>query len=147
MKTLLTILFLLPVAGYGQCKIYSDKVDEFTGEHTVALKPGALGDIFYMVYRTDSSYYLYMSKDDIGCSRLRESKVMFKFDNGAIVELLHLSSTNCKGTMLVRLDDNLDEFMTHAIQTVRLVGTRATHTSDVKSGKDAIMKALTCLRL
>ena len=132
----------LPLLAAGQCKIKSDKVDEFTGERTVVAKEGLLGEVIEVAYRTDSSYYLYLSAlgDDNGCARTGESKAMFKFADGSIVELVYLAQTNCKGNILVRLSDYLGEFSTKQITTIRLVGTRGSHTSEVKKSGDALCR-------
>ena len=146
--TALVILLVFSAStSYAQCKVRSDKVDEFTGKRTILLKEDRMGNSIVFIYKSDSSYYVTFWAGEIGCAVTGKSKVLLKMADDSIIELPHVGKLNCKTSPLITINVSLyfDELTTLEVTKIRFQGSRGTSDVDVNKNPDLIQNGLLCL--
>ena len=154
------------------CMFEKNEVDEFTGNKKITLKEEAIGKggikgksvLFAGYSRVGDFYYLqFRIYSDLGCVVESTSKVTLKFENGEVLDLLHIGKTDCGDysrflTVLIPPDSMgddvwenaqrsiIEQFKTLKVEKVRLQGSKYYSDYGIDgNGKNFLSKMIYCL--
>tara|TARA_R100000306_G_C4375459_1_gene141765 strand:+ start:1020 stop:1490 length:471 start_codon:yes stop_codon:yes gene_type:complete len=154
MKNITFLFLIISTISFSQCKIFYDKVDDFTGKRTLGTKPERIATMdlgFYL--RLDlnkNGDFIFIGAtgyDKLGCAT-SDSYISIKLMDGNIITSNNFGEIDCseRPSMYFNLNDNQISLLKNSsIDKIRISGSELTLDSRNVKNPNYFIETLKCL--